>query len=246
MSGSMNDMWKQSLREGIEEGRKEGAIEIAKRMLADGSISLEKIAELAGLALDEVRTLQRDEKIETYTFADLLEWDDGERYELIDGEAVLLASPRRVHQAGRLELSAQLHGYLKGKTCRVCTAPFDVRLFAQEGDDPESIDTVVRPDISVICDPSKLDNLGCKGVPDLIIEILSPSTQRCDRVVKFNLYRKAGVREYWIVDPDGKTAQSFILENGYYIPKEVGLPGEKMPVQIFEDCVMDLVPVFRQ
>ena len=187
-----------------------------------------------------------ERKMEMYTFADLLEWDEGERYELIDGEAVLLASPRRVHQAVSMELSAQLHEYLKGKTCEVYAAPFDVRLFEQDGDAPENIDTVVQPDISVICDPSKLDDLGCKGAPDLIIEILSPSTQRHDRVVKFNLYRKAGVREYWIVDPDGKTAQSFILENGYYTPKEVGLPGEKMPVQVLEDCVMDLAPVFPQ
>lgn len=186
------------------------------------------------------------EKMEAYTFADLLEWDEGERYELIDGEAVLLASPRRVHQEVSGELFAQLHGYLQGKTCRVYAAPFDVRLFEQDGDAPEGIDTVVQPDISVICDSSKLDDLGCKGAPDLIIEILSPSTQRHDRVVKFNLYRKAGVREYWIVDPEGKTAQSFILENGYYTPKEVGLPGEKMPVQILEDCVMDLSPVFPQ
>lgn len=104
----------------------------------------------------------------------------------------------------------------------------------------------MEPDISVICDPSKLDDAGCKGAPDLIIEVLSPSTQRHDRVTKFNLYLSAGVREYWIVDPVKKDAQSFVLEDGRYAAKEFGTSAEQMKVSVLEDCILDLAQVFGE
>ena len=105
---------------------------------------------------------------------------------------------------------------------------------------------MVEPDISVICDPDKLDAFGCKGAPDLVIEILSPSTQRHDRVTKFNLYQRAGVREYWIVDPANPSVQSFILENGGYKANDFKIAGEQIKVNVLEDCVLDLSQVFPE
>lgn len=90
--------------------------------------------------------------------------------------------------------------FLDGKQCRVYPAPFGVRLFEQNGERPEDVDTMVEPDISVVCDRGKIDKYGCKGAPDLIIEVLSPSTRRHDRLVKLNLYQRAGVQEYWMVE----------------------------------------------
>ena len=110
----------------------------------------------------------------------------------------------------------------------------------------QDVDTLLEPDISVICDPSKLDDIGCKGAPDLVMEILSPSTQRHDKLTKFNLYQQAGVREYWIVDPASKSVQVFVLEDGRYAAKDFGAAGDKLNVNIFEDCVIDLSQVFSE
>lgn len=93
-------------------------------------------------------------------------------------------------------------------------APFGVRLFEQNGERPEDVDTMVELDISVVCDRGKIDKYGCKGAPDLIIEVLSPSTRRHDRLVKLNLYQRAGVQEYWMVDPDNQSVQVFTLDRG--------------------------------
>lgn len=182
-----------------------------------------------------------------YTFADVLTWDSGERAEIIDGEAVMMAPPpSSTHQEISFELCRQIGNYLKGKRCKAYPAPFAVRLFEADGDRPEDVDTMVEPDISIICDQSKIDKRGCKGAPDMVVEILSPSTQRHDRFTKFSLYQRAGVREYWIVDPDSKTVQSFILEDGHYSVKEFGTAGDKMKVYVLEDCVIDLPEVFPE
>ncbi len=182
-----------------------------------------------------------------YTFADCLTWGEDERIEIIDGEAVMMApSPATDHQLISGELFGQIHSYLKGKKCKVISAPFDVRLFEQDGDGPEDVDTVVVPDITVVCDPDKLDKHGCKGAPDMVVEILSPSTQRHDRLTKFNLYQRAGVREYWIVDPANRAVQSFVLEDGRYSVKEFGTAGDKLRVNVLEDCVIDLSEVFPE
>ena len=184
-------------------------------------------------------------KKERYTFADVLAWPDDERAELINGEIFLMApSPSRGHQGISVELTRQFANYLEGKKCKAYHAPFDVRLFEKEGDAPEDVDTVVEPDLVVICDPSKLDDRGCKGAPDMVVEILSPSTQRHDRFTKFSLYQRAGVKEYWIVDPESKAVQSFVLEDGRYSVKEYGTAGDKMKVNVLEDCIIDLSEVF--
>ena len=180
-----------------------------------------------------------------YTFADVLMWDENERAEIIDGEIFLMSPPpSSTHQRIVAVLTAQLYAYLKGKRCEVFPAPFGVRLFEQDGDNPEDVDTMVEPDLSVVCDRRKIDEHGCKGAPDMVIESLSPSTRRHDRVTKFNLYQRAGVREYWIVDPVNKDVQSFVLEDGRYSVKELGTAGDTLKVNILENCVIDLTEVF--
>jgi Uma2 family endonuclease len=175
-----------------------------------------------------------------YTYADFLEWDEGERYEIIDGEAYMMAAPSRIHQEVGMALSATLYNYLEGKPCKVYTAPFSVRLFPAEdnGDD-----TVVEPDITVVCDPSKLDDRGCNGAPDFIIDITSPSTARHDRIVKFNKYRESGVWEYWIADPEEKVVSAYVLKNGEYTAVNYD-DTAVVSVTILPGCGIDLKTIF--
>lgn len=185
-------------------------------------------------------------KEDRYTFANVLEWDEREHVELIEGSPVMMAPPSRTHQKISGELGRQLGNYLEGKKCEVYAAPFAVRLFEKEGSRPEEVDTMVEPDLSVVCDPGKLDDLGCKGAPDLIIEILSPSTQRHDRLVKYNLYQRAGVREYWIVDPSAKSIQTFVLEDGRYTATGFGSTGDILKVSVLDGCFIELSKVFPE
>lgn len=185
-------------------------------------------------------------KKEHYTYADLLDWPEDERVELIGGEPYQMApSPSFGHQCVSMALALQLGKYLEGKKCRVLSAPFDVCLFEQEDDELYDIDTVVQPDIFVVCDPGKWGKRRCKGAPDLIIEILSPSTRQHDRLTKFNLYQKAGVQEYWIVDPDEKTVIVMTLEEGQYHAPAAYSANAVVPVGVLEGCRIDLKPVFE-
>lgn len=180
-----------------------------------------------------------------YTFADVLSWDEDVRVELINGLPYLLAPPLRIHQEILMEISNQIKNFLNGKNCRVYPAPFGVRLFSQEGDTPDREEDLLEPDISVICDRDKLDQYGCKGAPDMIVEILSPSSLRRDRFEKYILYERAGVREYWIVDPDRKLVQAMVLEDGQYHAPAVYTAAEQAPVTVLEGCVIDLAKVFE-
>lgn len=147
-----------------------------------------------------------------YTYADYLSWPENESWELIDGVPVDMSpAPGRKHQKILGEMYRQVSNFLVGKTCDVYPAPFDVR-FGREGETDEHIKTVLQPDISVICDLSKLDDNGCLGAPDLVIEIVSPATVRKDMREKFAIYEKYGVKEYWIVHPVDQTVMIFPLE----------------------------------
>lgn len=181
-----------------------------------------------------------------YSFSDYLSWDESDRAELLDGERIMMAPPARIHQEISVELMRQLANFLEGKRCRVYHAPFAVRLFEQDGDTPEDVKTVVEPDISVVCDPGKLDGKGCKGAPDMVMEILSPSTQRHDRLVKLDLYQRAGVREYWIVDPDSRTVQVFLLSGGSVLPHEVYGQDAVAKVNVLDGCFIELAKVFKE
>lgn len=180
-----------------------------------------------------------------YTFADCLTWGEDERIELVNGEAVMMAPPSTVHQLISMELARQLANYLEGKKCRAIPAPFAVRLFEKDGDAPQDVDTMVEPDISVICDPDKLDKHGCKGAPDMVVEILSPSTQRHDQLVKLGLYQRAGVQEYWIVDPENKTVRVMLLDGGgAFQIHEIYSREDVAKVNVLDGCYIDLSKVF--
>lgn len=137
-----------------------------------------------------------------FTYADYLGWQGDERWELIDGEAFLMSpAPSWPHQRLLVALAAQIYAALEGQVCQLAVAPFDVRL-PREGEADEAIETVLQPDLAVICDPAKLDRAGCRGAPDFVIEILSPATAVRDQVAKRDAYQRHGVREYWLVDPE--------------------------------------------
>jgi len=186
-------------------------------------------------------------KKERYTFADVLAWDEDERIEIINGEAFMMAPPSRIHQKISMELSRQLANYLEGKKCEVYPAPFNVRLFEKDGNLPEDVDTVVEPDISVVCDRNKLDKHGCKGAPDMIIEILSPSSLRHDRLVKLSLYQRAGVREYWIVDPENRSVMVFLPDAGGSLRLHEDYGREDIAkVNVLGGCFIELSKVFSE
>ena len=186
--------------------------------------------------------LKRDER---FTYGDYLTWDDDERWELIDGVPYnMTPAPRVAHQRILGEMYLQFGNWLKGKLCQVFIAPFDVRL--PEAEEPDDlVETVVQPDLLVICDKKKLDDAGCRGAPDLIVEILSPGTAGKDLKEKFSRYERAGVREYWIVDPLGKTVQVYRLgQNGSYGRPAVYVHTDRPQVGIFPELEIDLAAVF--
>jgi Uma2 family endonuclease len=180
-----------------------------------------------------------EEKVR-YTYADYLEWDESVHCELINGALVMMSPPVTSHQRVLSRLFLQLGKFLEGKAGEVFPAPFSLRLSPKND---LSDDTVFEPDITVVCDTSKIDEHGCIAAPDLIVEILSPSTARRDRTLKFSKYEEAGVREYWIADPEKKTLQMCILENGNYAISHY-TPAATVPVHVLPGCEINLKSVF--
>lgn len=178
-----------------------------------------------------------------YSYADYLTWNENERWEIIEGVPYMQAAPSRIHQEISGEIHRQIANYLQGKSCRVYHAPFCVRLDVEKNDN--DVNNVVEPDITIVCDNSKLDEKGCKVSPDMIVEILSPSTGKKDRFIKFNKYEKSGVKVYWLVEPDQKLVSVFTLQsNGSYGRPEMYADEDKIRVSIFSDFEIDLKPVF--
>jgi len=176
-----------------------------------------------------------------YTYAEYYSWDDDTRWELMEGAPyAMVPAPGQKHQSIVGELYAQLATFLKKKPCKVFVSPFDVRLNADSNDD-----TVVQPDVIVVCDMTKLDGKSCVGAPDMVIEVLSPSTARRDRFMKLRLYQLAGIREYWIVDPDLKAVSVHVLEDGKYFIA-VYDETDVAPVNALKGCVIDLSEVFME
>ncbi|TVP50371.1 MAG: Uma2 family endonuclease [Mongoliibacter sp.] len=182
----------------------------------------------------------------SYTYADYLTWEIDHMVELIKGKVFrqAAAAPRRIHQELVLKIGVQLGGLLKGKTCKVYVAPFDVRL-PVKSKKHQDITTVVQPDICVVCDHGKLDELGCVGAPDLIMEILSPSNNKKELQNKYEVYEESGVKEYWIIHPYEKTLLVYTLVNGKYIPSRLFTLGDLVPSQCIEGFVLDLDELFE-
>ena len=181
----------------------------------------------------------------SYTYEDYLNWPDDERCELIEGTPYMQAAPAWQHQAITFELGRQFGNYLIGKSCRAFTSPFDL-IISDEVIEEGKSKNVVQPDLLVVCDKSGLKGTGYFGVPDLIIEVCSPSTMRNDKVLKFNKYEKIGVKEYWIVEPEGKFISIFTLqENNRYGRPEIYTEVDNVKVSIFENLIVDLKLVFN-
>jgi len=182
-------------------------------------------------------TEKHDEK--RYSYADYLNWPNDERFELIDGVIHNMNAPLRVHQKTVTELTKQLAIFFTGKTCEVYVAPFDVRLPKHAKTEDEIFD-VVQPDLSVICDQAKLDDKGCLGAPDLIVEVLSPSTSSKDHIKKRALYERSGVREYWLVSPEERIVWVYELVKGQYQKPEIYNDQDKIASGLFPDLVVEV------
>ena len=176
-----------------------------------------------------------------YTYTDYAAWDTDIRYELIDGIPYAMASPSLKHQIVSDNLTMFFKNFLRGKVCMAISAPFDVRLNADTYDD-----IVVQPDLMVVCDRDKLANgKSCVGAPDLIIEILPPSNNLREMLKKMEMYRNAGVREYWVVDPDSETAQVYLLRNGEYVVRNY-VETDVIPVSVVDGFEINLAEVLNE
>ncbi|TMN22119.1 Uma2 family endonuclease [Lentibacillus cibarius] len=179
-----------------------------------------------------------------YSYADYLTWDDAERMEIIGGEVVDMSpAPSRKHQQILRDLSTAFANFLRDKTCEVFFAPFDVRL-AEENKRDDEINNVVQPDLTVVCDETKLDNSGCNGVPDMIAEITSPSSVKQDRWTKYKLYEKTGVKEYWLVDPENQSVEVHILTGEQYQFQGVFTKEDTIAVHVLPGLALDLSQLF--
>ncbi|AEL24075.1 Uma2 family endonuclease [Cyclobacterium marinum] len=182
----------------------------------------------------------------SYSYADYLSWQLDEMVELIRGRVFRqAAAPRLIHQRISGKIFHQIYTFLQGKNCEVFTAPFDVRL-PVSSKDLDKIDTVVQPDLCVVCDPEKLDELGCVGAPDLIIEILSPGNNKKELQLKYEVYEASGVKEYWIIHPDERTLLIYTLEGAKYQPSRLFTLGDRVKSQALTGFELDLDEVFGE
>ena len=194
-----------------------------------------------------VTDLSQLDPTKTYTYADYLTWQFEESVELIKGKLMRpMAGPSRLHQVYSGNIYFQVRQLLKNNFCQVYTAPFDVRLTTAGANGDEQIRTVVQPDICVVCDRAKLDDRGCLGAPDWIVEILSPGNTARDTRSKFDLYEESGVLEYWIVFPGVKTVAVYVLENEQYqLAGEYYEPGP-IPVRTLPGLLLEWTEVFAE
>lgn len=173
-----------------------------------------------------------------YTVQDYLAWDDGERWELIGGQIYnMTPAPRLSHQDVVLNFGAELKQSLKGYPCKPYIAPTDVIL---------SDEDVVQPDVFVVCDPKKMEGDRVEGAPDFIAEVLSPSTAAKDRREKRALYEAHGVKEYWLVDPDARLLERYLLKKGKYGLSEVLLPDQTVDLPSLKGVSVRLIDIFGE
>ncbi|MCL2511381.1 MAG: Uma2 family endonuclease [Bacteroidales bacterium] len=186
-----------------------------------------------------------------YSYADYLTWTDDKMREIIDGVVYMFSAPVRKHAAAIIPFIFRTVSHIRKRKakCKIYTAPFDVRLPKNGETADDKIFNVVQPDIVVICDPSKLDDKGCIGAPDLIVEVSSPSTSKRDMEEKFFLYEEVGVKEYWVVTPKDKEVTIFLLQpNGKYnngTVYQVAAGTTKVPVNTLKGLIIDLEELFE-
>jgi len=195
----------------------------------------------------KITQLSQLDLTKTYSYADYLTWQFDEAVELIKGKIMLMSpAPNVKHQGISMNLSSLLHSYFHHKKCRVYAAPFDVRLYDRKKSilANKEIHTVVQPDLCVICDTDKLDEQGCNGAPDWIIEILSKGNSKREMQIKYALYAESGVSEYWLVYPYEQAIYQFVLDDdGHYQLKAMYANGIATP-HLFPELSIDLSEVF--
>jgi Uma2 family endonuclease len=199
--------------------------------------------------MPKITQLSQLDLTQTYSYADYLTWRFTETVELIKGKITLMSpAPNVKHQA----ISRNLHGicypFFRRNPCRLFAAPFDVRLYDRKKSllASQDIRTVVQPDLCVICNPALLDQQGCNGAPDWIIEILSKGNSKREMQIKYQLYAEAGVQEYWIVYPNDQAIHQFVLDvegryqlNNMYTDDDIATP------QLFPELKIELAEVFE-
>ena len=187
-----------------------------------------------------------------YTYADYLSWTDHNRRELFDGFVKLMAGVSYLHNVVTVNLTSVLRHFIKQKKgkCKIFHAPFDVRLPKNGETADDKIYTVVQPDICVVCDPSKIDDKGIIGAPDLVVEVQSPSTSKLVMGKKFDLYEEAGVKEYWVVYPKERLTVFLLQDNGKYDDGTtydiINSPDAKAPVHTIEGLEIALKELFEE
>lgn len=184
----------------------------------------------------------------TYTYADYLQWKFEERVELIRGRIYKMCpAPSSGHQQVSVNLVGELYAFLKGKNCKLFSAPFDVRLPVKNKKKDNEVSTVVQPDVCIVCDETKIDHRGCLGAPDLIIEVLSPGNSKKEVKVKFGLYQGAGVKEYWVVYPAEENIAVFILnEKSQYDGAKIYASGDRIISHVVKGMSIEVDDIFGQ
>ena len=194
--------------------------------------------------IDDISVLEPEA---TYSYADYLRWSFEERVELIKGKLFRMSpAPKRSHQEIAGDIFAAIHAFLRGQTCKIYQAPFDVRFPNESSSSDSQTFTVVQPDICVVCDHSKLDDAGCKGAPDLIVEILSPSTASKDLNEKYQLYEEHGVKEYWVVYPGEAVLEIYELQDAHYVSKGKFVKEDVVTSNVIMGLKLALSEVFEE
>jgi Uma2 family endonuclease len=194
---------------------------------------------------EKVLTLEDIDLSLTYSYANYLTWLFDDRVELIKGKVFKMSGPARLHQQISIHISSMLFNFLLGKPCKVYNAPFDVRFYKESRADKD-IYTVLQPDICVICDLTKLDDKGCIGAPDIVIEILSPGNNKMELLHKYGIYEEFGVKEYWVVGPVEKTLLKYTLDaKGKYQPSKLFTLSERVHSDLLPGFELDLDAVFE-
>ena len=199
--------------------------------------------------MEKITSLSQLDPNGIYSYADYLTWQFEQAVELIKGKILPMAAPSRRHQAISRELNGVFYNYFKKHPCEFFAAPFDVRLFDKVKTIKANKDvyTVIQPDICIICDNAKLDEKGCKGAPDLIVEILSPGNSKKEMRTKKRLYEENLVKEYWIIDFDHEQTFQFILDEqqSVYQPPVICVSDEVLECALFSDLKIDLEELFK-
>ena len=183
-----------------------------------------------------------------YNYADYLTWHFEQAVEIIRGKLLKMAAPNRKHQEISWQLSGRFFSSFKDLKCKAYAAPFDVRILDKTRSTKanKEIFTVVQPDICVICDLEKLDEKGCIGAPDFIVEILSASNSKKEMRTKKALYEESGVKEYWIIDPIHEILLQYVLQNAdTYAPPQIFVNDEVVYSAVFAELKINLAEIFE-